>query len=434
MERSRRRELGLSTREYEESIILERLFKIVKRHRCATCLVRKATHVDQDRDELLCDSCARRCSYTIQIGADHIPKSVVDRLEAAYERRPPHKRESGRKADRKKHSSHSRKYSPASSRYDGFSRYASPDRRRSSRSAKHAQSFESLSTEGSSRHVASSRSKSRARSHSKSHARRRSTSSYSTPRKPSGALVVHRDDSDFFADVHGGRHAADDRNGRYSGWDAFERYPQDTRREAAKRDASLGYRAQHSTGYSPDERFVPKDPYGYDIPVADDMPGMMGLAASHSGGPRNPPRLSDNLRHGGFSASRSAAPFERPEYYNAVNKRMEDPRVARPGYQSAMPMQEYNTPVRDDYPPRMDYGAPAARAPASANPFVTASGRTPDRGADRFDMMSLRAALPANGPAFPSDARAAYGRYEQSRSQPAGVPAYGGLYDRRVRR
>nr|WCP86777.1 P30 [Babesia gibsoni] len=86
MSRSKRKDLGLSGREYEEAIILERIFTLTKHNRCVTCLVRlqKSTHVDPERLNLLCASCASRRPYKIQIGRDHLSMHILEKLEAIY--------------------------------------------------------------------------------------------------------------------------------------------------------------------------------------------------------------------------------------------------------------------------------------------------------------------------------------------------------------
>lgn len=125
MAKSIYKELGLSNREYEEALVLERLFKLVKKNPCSTCLLKKPTHVDLDRFELLCSTCSKRCSSKVQIGKGLISMSDLDRLESMYGKSkkkpdvPARKHKSGK--------SHHRNKSTSQSSYENYRSHESYD-------------------------------------------------------------------------------------------------------------------------------------------------------------------------------------------------------------------------------------------------------------------------------------------------------------------
>ncbi|GBE59330.1 hypothetical protein, conserved [Babesia ovata] len=435
MSRPRRRELGLSSREYEEAVILERMFQLLKRNRCATCLVRKPTHVDPDRDELLCASCVRRCPYASKVGHDHVPKAVVERLEAAYARRSNNKTGTEVKTEKKKHSAHRRKRSP-SPRRGNASPSVSVERPKHSHHKKQWNSSASVSTEGSVYNRTPARSKHR--SHRGRHA---SVSSGSVT--PRGVSVARRGEEDLFAGAPSGWDDFDSRPARLPGRKSYDRPPEPRRAEDIRHASS---RHHNPAVRAPDMRSSrPQvDPYGYELPVTDDMPGMMGIMA-------NRPTVRDMgrmVRPAEENFTRPRETMNRPGYYeDPYDAQYRSQRMSRPEYNGGegdrKPPMDYGTPA-SNYPPRSkpyntashdynphpnDYAAPPLR-PVGGNPFAKGA----NSGADRFEMSSLRLALPSSGPNPARETRNNYGRYDVVPSQPTGVAIYGGLYGRRPRR
>ncbi|CDR96623.1 hypothetical protein, conserved [Babesia bigemina] len=425
------------SRPYEEGVVLERMFQLLKRNRCATCLVRKPTHVDPDRDELLCASCVRRCPYAAKVGDDHIPMAVVERLEAAYSRSSRGKNDTESKSEKKKHSSHRRKRSPSPRRT-----YASPsvsvERPKYSHHRKQWNSSASVSTEGSVYDRTPTRSKHRS-SHRGRHA---SVSSGSVT--PRGVSSARRVEDDLFVGAPSGWDDFDSRPARMPGRKSYDHPPAEPRRIEEARHASS--RHHNPAARAPDMR-APRpqvDPYGYELPVTDDMPGMMGIMANRSTA-RDVGRM---MRPADDHFNRPREIVDRPEYYGeAYDARYMPHRTSRPEYDGGEgdrkpPMdygmhanpyaprnKAYNGANYDYNPPRNDYAAPPPR-PVGSNPFAQGA----NGGADRFDMSSLRLALAPSAPNPAREPRATNGRFDAVPPQPSGVAVYGGLYGRRTRR
>ncbi|UKK01334.1 hypothetical protein MACK_002147 [Theileria orientalis] len=139
------KDLGISSKEYEEALLLERLFKLVKKNPCSTCLLKKPTHVDLDRFDLVCTNCSKRCSSKIQIGKGVISMADLERLESIYDK-------SKKKQDRPKKQSHVARSPSVSSvhshNYKKYNKYTHSDsgsevnqRSRSKRRSKKRESF-----------------------------------------------------------------------------------------------------------------------------------------------------------------------------------------------------------------------------------------------------------------------------------------------------
>ncbi|XP_955014.1 uncharacterized protein TA03960 [Theileria annulata] len=99
------KDLGISSKEYEEALLLERLFRLVKKNPCSTCLLKKPTHVDLDRYDLLCTTCSKRCSSKVQIGKGLISMSDLERLESIYDKSKKKKESKHKKHGHKSRSS-----------------------------------------------------------------------------------------------------------------------------------------------------------------------------------------------------------------------------------------------------------------------------------------------------------------------------------------
>ncbi|KAK2197969.1 hypothetical protein BdWA1_000973 [Babesia duncani] len=90
-------EIGISKQEYEQGVVLERLFALVKAHKCSTCLLKASfqlfssisqtpTHVNLDKAELLCSSCASRIRTKAKIGCDVVSTHDLEQLESKYKK------------------------------------------------------------------------------------------------------------------------------------------------------------------------------------------------------------------------------------------------------------------------------------------------------------------------------------------------------------
>ncbi|ORM41858.1 uncharacterized protein BXIN_0561 [Babesia sp. Xinjiang] len=412
MSRSRRRQLGLSVREYEESVILERMFQLAQRHRCATCLVRKPTHVDQEREELLCESCARRVPYKVRIGHDHISRVLLDRLESAYDHRSSRNRISGHKSDKKKHGSHRLKHSPSSSDRFASARHTEIHHRRVPSSSKRRQSLDSVSTEES---VARDTRRSGWPGHHRSF-----SSSSSVAGRVRSPGVPHVDE-DLFSGGRQSHYRMDARDLRYGGRDAV------CRRNASRPDYVTDYQPPYSRGHS--ENMAPhrphRDPYGYDMPLVDDMPGMKGSMIPRRPALRDPPNHWDRgnrIPHNGPPGpGYSVLPVD-PRKGGAGVSRVDNP-------VGAVSSKEYISGVREQDVGYEQPGCPLPRLAVGSNPFSTGYGR--DRVSGRFDLSSMRLALPSVD-VLPSSGVGCDVMPSVTASY-RGVAAYGGLYDRRAR-
>ncbi|EDO07899.1 hypothetical protein BBOV_III003350 [Babesia bovis T2Bo] len=398
MSRSKRRTLGLSSLEYEEGVILERIFQLAHRNRCATCLLKKPTFVDQDRLELLCDTCVRRCPYKLHIGHDHISKVLLERLESVYDRKSGHHRSGGHKSEHKKHGSHRRNRSISSSDRGASPRRVESHHRRSAYSKKHVKSFESATTEESLERYGG-------RSGWPEHSGMVTPPTKGRQRSKPGCPV----DEDLF-DSRQHRYYRDDDTGvRYPGND-----PVDTSGHYMQ-----PHRGDHRSEYR-NAPFVPReaprlhrDPYGYDIPVVDDMPGMNGIMMKGC-----PVRQEESIQGPGM-------PVGNPRGYRAPLADVRKPaEIPRGGYQVGI---DYKMPQRL---PAVRAEAPSSRGVPGSNPFASSIAR--DCGStSRLDMTSMRLALPESGSVPVS--RIGYDKYSRVSSQLPGVSSYGGLYDRRGR-
>ncbi|CCF72937.1 conserved Plasmodium protein, unknown function [Babesia microti strain RI] len=79
-----RKELGISSKEYNDALVLERLFNITNKVKCSTCMLMRPSAVDFNSFELLCDTCSSRSKTVSKIGSDSISMRTVLELERKY--------------------------------------------------------------------------------------------------------------------------------------------------------------------------------------------------------------------------------------------------------------------------------------------------------------------------------------------------------------
>lgn len=77
-------QLGISEREYEEALAVEKLFFLSSRERCNYCNYGKSTFVDTFNYEFLCDKCSYRSKHKKKIGEDSISYYDVQKLEKKF--------------------------------------------------------------------------------------------------------------------------------------------------------------------------------------------------------------------------------------------------------------------------------------------------------------------------------------------------------------
>ncbi|CRH02514.1 conserved Plasmodium protein, unknown function [Plasmodium relictum] len=77
-------QLGISEREYEEALAVEKLFFLSSRERCHYCNNGKPTFVDTYNYEFLCDKCSYRSKHKKKIGEDSISYYDVQKLEKKF--------------------------------------------------------------------------------------------------------------------------------------------------------------------------------------------------------------------------------------------------------------------------------------------------------------------------------------------------------------
>ncbi|GFE52972.1 hypothetical protein BaOVIS_003760 [Babesia ovis] len=418
MSHGRRRHLGLSSHEYEEGIILERIFQLAHRNRCSTCLIRKPSHVDQDRIELLCETCARRCPYKLHIGHDHISKVLLERLESAYDRRSSRNRIAGHKSDNKKHGSHRRKHSVSSSERGASPRRLEGHTKRNGHSKKRAQSFESVSTDESVQHYPQ---------RSPWPEPRRSMSMSPNGRGRSRPKGVCPLEEDLFAGQHQRYYRVE---GRYPG-DPVDTGHQTRYMDAPRHEPMINYQqpAYHGTSASMPPPVVQRDPYGYDMTLADDMPGMKGIMMSRPSAPAEDIRRTAEQEHPLMRSGMQSRAYANPPVDPLKGRQL----MTAPDYRNGGDrMSKDQLPISRDHNQRFEgYMPPAPRPGASSNPFASSSPR--ERAPGRLDMTSMRLALPSPDVTSQQEPRLAFDKYQQIPPQQPGVSAYRGLYYRRPR-
>ncbi|KAK1444994.1 hypothetical protein BgAZ_109000 [Babesia gibsoni] len=412
MSRSKRKDLGLSGREYEEAIILERIFTLTKHNRCVTCLVRKSTHVDPERLNLLCASCASRRPYKIQIGRDHLSMHILEKLEAIYGRNSSRKSYSTSKTVKKSSHRHGqRSYSNSSSSS------VSVEVRKSSHSRKHrSPSYDSPSPHTSRKSKGNHRSHTRQSSVS-------SISSYEASQYRRGEKNV---DEGRTSRSRTNRNKLEDHDERKS-----------RREEVQFHDQSHGHsgnRDRHINGYSSGviSAYPTRDPYGYEIPVNHEMPGMSSMMARERRGQTVTPTYTNN----GWPVVQST---KGTEYDSVVqhNGRM------YPGATNG------NHPaIRQNH---MEITVPLRKKDAnnvprthSTNPFANSESRMNtnpmskpmfDRDDYRFNMSNMRSALNDTTDLQKYGAAAMQSNYDApARGNVRPIANYGSVYERRVPR
>ncbi|EUD68951.1 hypothetical protein C922_00642 [Plasmodium inui San Antonio 1] len=77
-------QLGISEREYEEALAVEKLFFLSSRERCNYCSSGKPTFVDTYNYEFICDRCSFRSKHKKRIGEDSISFYDVQKLEKKF--------------------------------------------------------------------------------------------------------------------------------------------------------------------------------------------------------------------------------------------------------------------------------------------------------------------------------------------------------------
>lgn len=413
MSRPRRKDLGLSSREYEEAVVLERIFQLFKRNRCSTCLVRKCTHVDPDRYKLLCSSCASRCPFRIHIGTDHLSMSVLEKLESIYWQKKAHKlptKSPVRKSSH--HRSHHYRDSSLSS-VSSVEISKSPHYRK-------AQQLRSASTDESSRRHPATR--------KKSHGHRQSISSASSFADTRSKRYDKYDPMNAIVRAYSRHRDFDEKHDYRPRMDNYEQMHPDYHVSSAV----YGHPEPYYSDYpgNVDKSFQRKDPHGYDLPVIDDMPGMGGIMAGDKPGRRH--RHADSAWPVVESSTNRAVDHiltRNGDYYPPVAN-------ARSGLRP-----ESKVGPR---PMVKGFGSSNNRREGRSNPFAkddininkggTNRNHPNDQDAGRFNMSSMRVALQPNDGPQPCCIVDTYQGFER----PIGkggryVADYGGLYDHRGR-
>ncbi|KJP85484.1 hypothetical protein AK88_04880 [Plasmodium fragile] len=77
-------QLGISEREYEEALAVEKLFFLSSKERCTYCSAGKPTFVDTYNYEFVCDRCSFRSKHKKRIGEDSISYYDVQKLEKKF--------------------------------------------------------------------------------------------------------------------------------------------------------------------------------------------------------------------------------------------------------------------------------------------------------------------------------------------------------------
>ncbi|ANQ09507.1 Uncharacterized protein PCOAH_00039910 [Plasmodium coatneyi] len=77
-------QLGISEREYEEALAVEKLFFLSSKERCNYCSSGKPTFVDTYNYEFVCDRCSFRSKHKKRIGEDPISYYDVQKLEKKF--------------------------------------------------------------------------------------------------------------------------------------------------------------------------------------------------------------------------------------------------------------------------------------------------------------------------------------------------------------
>ncbi|CRG97654.1 conserved Plasmodium protein, unknown function [Plasmodium gallinaceum] len=77
-------QLGISEREYEEALAVEKLFFLSSKERCNYCNSGKPTFVDTYNYEFLCDKCSYKSKHKKKIGEDSISYYDVQKLERKF--------------------------------------------------------------------------------------------------------------------------------------------------------------------------------------------------------------------------------------------------------------------------------------------------------------------------------------------------------------